>query len=175
ALLLGEANPSGKLAESWTRTVEHTSAFADYDRGIVARYAESIYVGYRYYDKAGTQLAFPFGHGLSYTSFDYRDAQLRVDGDRVIVSARIANTGPCDGSEVVQLYVRNNASTVFKAEKELRAFTKVRVASGAEEDVRLEFALADLSYWDIERHGWVLEDDDYEVLLAASAADIRAR
>lgn len=175
ALLLGEANPSGRLAESWARRVEDTSAYPDYNRGIVARYAESIYVGYRFYDAAGTDLAFPFGHGLSYTDFAYRDAGVRVEGDRVTTSVRIANTGDRDGAEVVQLYVRNNAGAVFKAHKELRAFQKVRVDAGSEVEVRLEFALADLAYWDVERHDWVLEDGDYEVLLAASAADIRAR
>jgi beta-glucosidase len=175
ALLFGEATPSGRLAESWTRCVEDTSAHADYDRGVIARYAESIYVGYRSYDKAGTALAFPFGHGLSYTSFDYRDATLSVVGDRVTVSVRVVNTGEREGAEVVQLYVRNNAGAVFKAEKELRAFAKVRVPAGGETVARLEFALTDLAYWDVERHDWVLEDGDYEVLLAASAADIRAR
>jgi len=174
ALLFGEANPSGKLAESWTRRVEDTSAHADFDRDVIARYVESIYVGYRYYDKAGTELAYPFGHGLSYTSFDYRDAALRVDGDRVIATVRIVNTGERDGAEVVQLYVRNNASSVFKADKELRAFTKVRVPAGASTAAVLEFGLADLAYWDVERHAWVLEDGDYEVLFAASAADVRA-
>ena len=175
ALLFGEANPSGKLAESWPHRVEDTSAFADFDRDIIARYAESIYVGYRYYDKAGTALAYPFGHGLSYTSFDYRDASLRVDGDRVIASVRIVNTGERDGAEVVQLYVRNNASAVFKADKELRAFAKVRVPAGASATATLEFRLADLSYWDVGRHAWVLENGDYEVLFAASATDVRAR
>ncbi len=175
ALLLGEANPSGRLAESWPLRVEDTSAYADYDRGQIARYLESIYVGYRYYDAAGTELAFPFGHGLSYTSFDYRDAVLEVEGDRVVVTVTVANTGDRDGAEVVQLYVRNAASAVFKAEKELRAFAKVRVPAGGEAVARLEFALADLAYWDVGRHDWVLEDGDYEVLLAASATDIRAR
>ncbi|RQP12219.1 MAG: beta-glucosidase [Microbacteriaceae bacterium] len=175
ALLFGEADPSGRLAESWPFRVEDTSAHADYDRGAIARYAESIYVGYRFYDAAGTPLAYPFGHGLSYTTFAYRDAVLEIDGDRVVVTATVANTGARDGAEVVQLYVRNAPSAVFKAEKELRAFAKVRVPAGGEAPVRLEFALADLAYWDVERHDWVLEDGDYEVLLAASAADIRAR
>lgn len=175
ALLLGEANPSGRLAESWTRAVEDTSAHPDYNRGIQARYAESIYVGYRFYDKAGTALAFPFGHGLSYASFEYRGATLTVEGDLATASVRVANTGDRDGAEVVQLYVRNNESAVFKADKELRAFTKVVVPAGAEAVATLEFRLSDLSYWDVGRHGWVLEDGDYDVLLAASATDVRAR
>lgn len=175
ALLLGETSPSGRLAESWTRTVDDTSAHADYNRGVIARYAESIYVGYRFYDLAGTSLAFPFGHGLSYTSFDYRAPTLSIDGDRVTATVRVVNTGERDGAEVVQLYVRNNHGAVFKAEKELRAFSKVTVAAGAETTVTLEFALQDLAYWDVDDHDWRLENGDYEVLIAASAGDVRAR
>lgn len=175
ALLLGEANPSGRLAESWTHTVDDTSAHADYNRGVIARYAESIYVGYRFYDLAGTSLAFPFGHGLSYTSFDYRAPTLSIDGDRVTTTIRIANTGDRDGAEVVQLYVRNNRGAVFKAEKELRAFTKVAVAAGAEATATLEFELQELAYWDVDDHDWRLENGDYEVLISASAGDVRAR
>ncbi|WP_394552056.1 glycoside hydrolase family 3 N-terminal domain-containing protein [Agromyces sp. MMS24-JH15] len=173
ALLFGEANPSGKLTETWIRTADDSSAAADYDRGVVARYAESIYVGYRFHDKAGTAVRYPFGHGLSYTSFEYRDLEVRVEGDRVSVAATIANIGDRDGSEVLQLYVRNNDGAVFKAEQELRAFTKVRVAAGAAERVAVEFELGDLSYWDVAEHDWVLEDGEYEIRLAASAADVR--
>jgi beta-glucosidase len=174
ALLFGAANPSGRLAESWTRELSQTSAFADYDRGVVARYAESIYVGYRYYDKAGTDLAYPFGHGLSYTTFDYDEPSMSVADGRVRVTVRIRNTGERDGAEVVQLYVRNAPSAVFKADKELRAFTKVFVPAGGESTAALEFPVADLAYWDVARHGWVLEDGVYPILLGASSADIRA-
>ncbi|RXZ49812.1 beta-glucosidase [Agromyces binzhouensis] len=173
ALLFGEANPSGKLTETWTHTAADASSAADYDRGAIARYAESIYVGYRFHDAARTPLRYPFGHGLSYTSFAYRDLDVRVVDDRVEVGATIANTGDRDGAEVVQLYVRNNDGAVFKAEQELRAFTKVRVAAGGTERVTLSFALGDLAYWDVAEHDWVLEDGEYEVRLAASAADIR--
>lgn len=173
ALLFGEANPSGKLTETWTHTAADASSAADYDRGPVAQYAESIYVGYRFHDKAGTALRYPFGHGLSYTTFEYRDLDVRVSGDRVEVSATIANTGDRDGAEVVQLYVRNNDGAVFKAEQELRAFTKVHVVAGASERVTLSFDLADLAYWDVADHDWVLEDGEYEIRLTASAADIR--
>jgi beta-glucosidase len=172
-LLFGDAAPSGKLAESWPLDAAHSSAAADYNRGELALYSESIYVGYRYYDKAGTALRFPFGHGLSYTTFAYRDVAVTPDEGVVRVRATVANSGPRDGTEVVQLYVRNNRDGVFKADKELRAFARVPVAAGAEGTVELEFALADLSYWDVARHDWVLENGDYEVLLAASAEDIR--
>jgi len=174
-LLLGEATPSGKLAESWPLTAADSSAAADFDRGVVARYAESIYVGYRYYDAAGTVLRFPFGHGLSYTRFAYRDLSVEVRDGRVLARATIENVGDRDGVEIVQLYVRNPRGAVFKAEKELRAFARVAVPAGAAEPVELGFAIDDLAYWDVAEHGWVLENGEYEVLLAASAADVRLR
>jgi len=175
ALLFGEANPSGKLAESWPLTATDASSAADFDRGPIARYAESIYLGYRGYDAAGTTLRFPFGHGLSYTEFAYRGLQVEVQDGRVTARVEVANTGARDGAEVVQLYVRNNRGRVFKAEKELRAFTKVRLAAGETTAAELSFALDDLAYWDVAGHGWRLENGDYEVLVAASATDIRLR
>lgn len=171
-LLFGDATPSGKLAESWPLSIDDASAL-DYNTSELARYAESIYVGYRYYDKAGTPLRFPFGHGLSYTTFAYRDLTVTVENGLVTARATVANTGTRDGVEIVQLYVRNNRDGVFKADKELRAFARVDVAAGAEQTVELGFALADLAYWNVARHDWVLDNGDYEVLLAASAADIR--
>ena len=173
ALLLGEANPSGKLAESWPLTAGLSSAHPDYDRGPVAVYHESIYVGYRFYDRARGRLRFPFGHGLSYTTFAYDGVEVHRDGDRVSVTTTVTNTGDRDGAEVVQLYVRNAASAVFKADKELRAFAKVAVPAGASRPVTLQLDVADLSYWDVGVHDWVLETGDYEIVLAASAADER--
>lgn len=172
-LLTGAANPSGKLAESWPARIDDSSAFADYNRGITARYAESIYVGYRYYDAAGTDLAFPFGFGLSYTRFEYAALGLAVDDGVVTARVTIRNIGDRAGAEVVQLYVGANESAVFKPLKELRAFARVDVPSGASREVTLRFALADLSYWNVERHGWVLEEGDYQLLVGASSADIR--
>jgi len=174
-LLFGEVSPSGKLAESWPLTAADASSAADFDRGPRALYYESIYVGYRFHDAAGTTLRYPFGHGLSYTRFAYRDLEVREADRRVTVRARIDNVGDRDGVEIVQLYVRNNRDGVFKADKELRAFARVPVAAGASADVELSFALDDLAYWDVEAHDWVLDDGAYEVLLAASAADVRLR
>ena len=175
ALLFGERNPSGKLTESWPLTAADASSHADFDRSRTARYYESVYVGYRYYDAAGTTLRFPFGHGLSYTRFEYVDLDVGVAGGRVRVNATIANVGDREGAEVVQVYVRNNAGAVFKPDKELRAFTKVTLKPGERRTAALSFDLADLAYWDVAAHDWVLENGTYEVLLAASASDIRLR
>ncbi|MGM7698062.1 glycoside hydrolase family 3 C-terminal domain-containing protein [Microbacterium sp. A84] len=174
ALLFGEANPSGRLAESWPLTAGDASSAADFDHGTVAQYYESIYVGYRFYDKAKTVLRYAFGHGLSYTQFDYGDLAVSVQDGRVGVSVHVSNTGSRDGAEVVQLYVRNNAGEVFKAEKELRAFTRVEVPAGDTVEAALSFELSDLAYWDVRDRGWILENGDYEILIAASSDDIRS-
>lgn len=175
ALLFGEVEPSGRLATSWPLAIEDSSAYADYDRAVQARYLESIYVGYRWYDAAGTALRYPFGFGLGYTSFQWRDLAVDVVDGRVTVTATVHNTGDRAGAEVVQCYVGNNAGAVFKAQQELRAFAKVTVPAGGSARVELAFDLADLAYWDVRDHAWRLENGEYEVRLSASAADVRLR
>jgi beta-glucosidase len=173
ALLYGEISPSGKLAESWPLRAESSSCAADYDRGPVSRYYESIYVGYRFYDRAKTKLRFPFGYGLSYTSFTYRNMSVERRGDSIAVTAEIANAGGQNGAEAVQLYVKNAKSRVFKPEKELRAFTKVFLNAGETKKVEMKFARKDLAFWNAKKHAWVLENGRYEICLAASCDDVR--
>lgn len=175
ALLFGETVPSGKLAESWPMSAADISCHADYNRRAVSEYYESIYVGYRYYDKAKRPLRFPFGFGLSYTDFEYGQPEVIEEDGRVTVTADITNTGSRAASEAVQLYVKNNTGSVFKAEKELRGFTKIFLQPGETKKITISFYKKDLSYWNIKRHDWVLENGDYEILLAASSADIRHR
>lgn len=173
ALLLGERSPSGKLAQSWPRHVSEISDVHDYNAGPIAKYYESIYVGYRFYDKAGTPVQFPFGHGLSYSTFEYHDLQVSEREGEVKATVTVHNTGTRDASEVVQLYVGNNESAVFKATRELRAFTKVHVPAGGSVRASMHFTLADLSYWDVRERDWILENGTYLVQVAASSADIR--
>ncbi len=175
ALLYGEIAPSGKLAESWPMSVMDTSCYADYNHGPVSKYYESIYVGYRYYDKAGTKLRFPFGYGLSYTIFQYRNLRMEEESGKTAVYAEIINNGKTAGSEIVQLYVKNNSGKVFAPEKELRGFTKVFLLPGETKTVCIRFDRKDLSYWNVKKHCWILENGDYEILLCASSADIRLK
>jgi len=174
ALLFGEANPSGKLAETWVRRVDDSSAFADYNRGALAQYYESIYVGYRFHDKAGTAVAYPFGYGLSYTTYEYSDLAVHV-GDAVAVRLAVTNTGAIGGDEVVQFYVSAPRTPVFMPDKELRAFARIPIPAGETRELEVTIPLADLAYWDAARHDWVVQNGKYEVIAAASAADIRHR
>ncbi|SET03992.1 glycoside hydrolase family 3 C-terminal domain-containing protein [Paenibacillus sp. NFR01] len=173
ALLYGEVTPSGKLAESWPMSARDTSCYADYNLSAVSQYYESIYVGYRFYDKAGTKLRFPFGFGLSYSSFHYSNLSIKQHGNEITVMIDVTNNGNFSGSEIVQLYVRNNKSKVFKADKELRAFRKEFLAVGETQTIEMKFDQSDLSYWNVKEQRWVLENGSYEIAVAASAADIR--
>ncbi|WP_166869579.1 glycoside hydrolase family 3 protein [Salinibacterium sp. ZJ70] len=172
-LLFGEAVPSGRLAQSWPRTAADASSAADFDRAYVAQYFESVFVGYRHHDLAGTDLAYPFGHGLSYTSFVYRDLEVRIADGMVVAELTVANTGERAADEVVQFYVRRDESAVFAPEKELRAFERVHVPASEERRVHVEFPVAELSYWDVADGGWRLENGSCTLLAAASAQDVR--
>jgi beta-glucosidase len=179
ALLFGESAPSGRLTQTWWRTVEASSAAADFNRGIQARYVESVYVGYRFVDSerpgSVASVQYPFGFGLSTTVFEYRDVQLRVEAGTVHVEVTVHNVGERDGAEVVQVYASRRPGAVFMPEQELRAFSKVRVAAGGSERVAMEFPIADLAYWDVADHDWRLENGEVEVRVGASSADIRCR
>ncbi len=177
-LLSGKVNPSGKLAESYpVRYADVPSAGFYETGGKQAQYREGIYVGYRYYDKARKEVLFPFGHGLSYTTFEYRD--LILSGDTLDapydlkVSLTVRNVGPVDGAEVVQIYVSDLAHSVFRPEKELKEFAKVPLQAG--ETKRVTFALDARSFalYDPGAGDWVTPGGRYRILVGASSRDIR--
>lgn len=164
-LLTGKATPSGKLTETWPLRLEDAPSFGTFGKKYT-HYSEGIYVGYRYYDRAGTGVRFPFGYGLSYTSFSYSD--LNVSGKTV--SATITNTGSLPGAEVVQLYVVPPAGGLHRPARELKGFARVFLQPG--ENKTVSFMLDDRSFavWD---GGWKLPGGVYTVELGASSADIR--
>jgi beta-glucosidase len=164
-LLTGSANPSGKLTESWPlRYVDVIckDTFGQQD----TEYRESLYVGYRYYDRAGKAVRYPFGHGLSYTTFDYSDLQI---AERT-VTVTITNTGFLPGAEVVQLYVAPPQTGLHRPQKELKGFQRVELAPGA--CAQVQFTLDDRSFalW---QDGWKIAGGTYQVLLGSSSRDIR--
>jgi beta-glucosidase len=143
------------------------------------RYGEGVFVGCRGYDALDREVSYPFGHGLSYTSFEYHDLHARVsgrveDGDLAVeVGCRIANTGPRRGKEVVQLYVGDPEASVAKPPRELKAFAKVDLDAGVSETVTFRLDARDLSYWSTTAGAWVLEPGRFTLAVGASSRDLR--
>ena len=179
-ILFGKANPSGKLPVTFPKRLEDTSDslyFPGEARHHV--YGEGIFVGYRYYEKKKIEPLFPFGFGLSYTDFRYSylrtDKKAYKDGEKIIVSVDVENTGDCDGKETVQFYVTDPASSMVRPEKELKAFSKIFLKKGEKKTVSIELSDEDLSYYDPEASAWVAESGEFLILAASSASDIRQR
>jgi beta-glucosidase len=180
-VLFGVVNPSGKLAETYPlNKLEDNPSHRYFPGGPkTVEYRESIYVGYRYYDSAHKPVRFPFGYGLSYTTFAYSDLQVSAkhinEQDELKVSVKVKNTGNLAGSEIVQLYVCDVASTIFRPAKELKGFDKLFLHPG--EEKRLEFTLNQRSfaYYNTHIAGWHVESGEFEILVGASSADIRLR
>ncbi|MFD5764446.1 glycoside hydrolase family 3 C-terminal domain-containing protein [Streptomyces sp. NPDC127049] len=173
-LLFGRANPSGRLAETIPLRLADTPAYLTWpgENGHSV-YGEGLFVGYRHYDAREPEVSFPFGHGLSYTTFSY--ARLRVHGDaaglRVTVSVR--NTGSRAGHEVVQVYVAAPGSRVRRPVRELKGFASVRLAPGETRDVTVSIPRADLAYFDTATEAWLVEGLDHRIDVGASSRDIR--
>ena len=173
-LIFGEVNPSGKLAETWYKKYADVPYSDEYSKKANELYKESIFVGYRYSKKAKVKPAFPFGFGLSYTDFEYKNLAVTNENGVVTATLTVRNTGSRDGAEVVQLYVKNNEnSAVYKPENELRAFGKVYLQAGEEKVVTLSVALSELSFWNIKTKSWTLENGDYTIEVGTSSEDIR--
>ena len=177
-LLYGEANPSGKLAETYPLTLEDNPSFFNFPGSRKSvEYRESLYVGYRYYDTAKKDVRYPFGYGLSYTTFEYSDLKFSKksikDTDIVTVTFKVKNTGDVSGAEIAQLYVRDVRSTAFRPEKELKGFKKVFLAPGEETTVTLELDKRAFAYYNVNLHDWHVESGDFNILVGASSRDIR--
>lgn len=176
-VLYGAVNPSGKLTETVPVRLEDNPSFGNFpgEFGHV-RYGEGLLVGYRWYDAKGLDVTFPFGHGLSYTTFEYTGATAEVGADGgIVVRLDVTNSGDRDGREVVQVYVAPTTSIVQRAPRELKAFSSVALAAGETRSVELVVRREDLAYWDIRVDRWVVEGGEYTVEVAASSRDIRSR
>ena len=176
-VLYGAVNPSGKLTETVPVRLEDNPSFGNFpgEFGHV-RYGEGLLIGYRWYDAKGLDVTFPFGHGLSYTTFEYTGATAEVGADGgIVVRLDVTNSGDRDGREVVQVYVAPTTSIVQRAPRELKAFSSVALAAGETRSVELVVRREDLAYWDIRVDRWVVEGGEYTVEVAASSRDIRSR
>lgn len=176
-VLYGNINPSGHLAETFPLRLQDTPCYLNYggehDRSV---YSEGIFVGYRYYVSKDMEVLFPFGHGLSYTTFAYSnlivDKERLKESEKLIVNVDVTNTGSRAGKEVVQLYVAAKGGTVFRPVRELKGFEKVELAPG--ETKRVQFALdrRAYAYWDTEIHDWLVESGEYEIQIGRNAQDM---
>jgi beta-glucosidase len=177
-VIFGSVNPSGKLAETFPARLQDTPAYLNFpgEQG-ESVYGERFYVGYRYFEARDIDPLFPFGHGLSYTTFDYESMRLssrRIrDNEELVVTATIANTGEVAGKEVVQLYVSDPVSSLRRPVKELKAFAKVSLVPGERKDVRFILHDRAFSFYDPRQSRWVAESGDFEIAVGASSADIR--
>jgi beta-glucosidase len=178
-VLFGATEPSGRLAETFPLRLEDTPAYLNFPGdGDRVRYGEGVYIGYRWYEARDLPVAFPFGHGLSYTTFRYDHARVSTtsfaDVDGVTVFVDVTNTGGRAGSDVVQVYVRDVEASVQRPNKELRGFAKVRLEPGETRTVEVRLDPRAFAFWDVRRRAWVTEGGAFEILIGSSSAAIHA-
>lgn len=176
-LLFGDANPSGKLAETFPKVLSDNPSFLNFPgEGDKVEYKEGIFVGYRYYDKKYIEPLFPFGYGLSYTSFEYRNLTIDKkdikETDTVSVSVNVKNTGKMAGKEIVQLYVQDVAGTVVRPEKELKGFEKVVLQPGEETTVTFTLDKRSFAYYNVELKDWHVETGEFNILVGKSSREM---
>ena len=176
-ILYGKINPRGKLAETMPLKLSDNPSYLNFGGGEKVEYREGIFVGYRYYDTKEMDVAFPFGYGLSYTTFAYSNLKLSMENptekDTVMVSADVTNTGKSAGKEVVQLYIRDLTGSAIRPEKELKGFEKVFLEPGETKTVTMELNKRSFAWYNTELHDWFAASGDYEILVGASSRDIR--
>lgn len=177
-VLFGAVNPSGKLPETFPLALEDNIASAYFPMGPrTAEYRESVYVGYRFYDKANKPVRYPFGYGLSYTKFEYGDLKLSADsiseGEPLVASFKVKNVGDVAGAEVAQLYVADVESTIFRPVKELKGFKKVYLEPGETKDIAIELDSRAFAYYNVNIKDWHVESGDFDILVGASSRDIK--
>ena len=175
-VLLGEVNPSGKLTVTFPKRLEDTPAYINYPGGRQVNYGEGIFVGYRYYDTKLVEPLFPFGHGLSYTSFEYSDLIVPTNvspGDTVKVSLIVKNTGSLQGKEVIQCYVADMVSSLARPPKELKAFAKIDLTPGETKIVEFDLDMRAFAFYDPYTAKWTAEPGEFKIMVGGSSQDIR--
>ncbi|MBP2071078.1 beta-glucosidase [Thermoanaerobacterium butyriciformans] len=176
-ILFGEKNPCGKLAETFPRELKDNPSYLNFpgEKNVV-NYGEGIFVGYRYYDTKGVEPLFPFGHGLSYTTFEYTNIFTNknkiTDNDTIEVRVKVKNTGKRAGKEIIQLYVRDIQSSVARPHKELKGFQKIYLEPGEEKTVVFNLDKRSFAYYDVDLKDWYVETGDFEILVGSSSKNI---
>ncbi|MGL6104612.1 glycoside hydrolase family 3 C-terminal domain-containing protein [Romboutsia sp.] len=176
-VLYGEVNPSGKLAETFPMKLAHNPSYLNFPGDIdKVEYKEGVFVGYRYYDTKEIDVLFPFGHGLSYTNFEYSDLKVSNteinDNEKMTVSLKVKNTGKVYGKEVVQLYVSDVESKISRPSKELKGFEKVSLNPGEEKEISFELDKRSFAYYNVNIKDWHVETGEFEILIGKSSKEI---
>ncbi|MGG5791846.1 glycosyl hydrolase [Bacillus cereus] len=176
-LLFGDANPSGKLAETFPKVLSDNPSYLNFPgEGDKVEYKEGVFVGYRYYDKKNIEPLFPFGFGLSYTNFEYSnlsvDKKEIKDTETVSVTVNVKNIGSTVGKEIVQLYIKDVESTMIRPEKELKGFEKVELQPGEEKTVNFTLNKRSFAYYNVELKDWHVETGEFEILVGKSSREI---
>jgi len=180
-VLVGDVNPSGKLTFTFPVKLSDNGAHAlgEFPGGDEVTYKESIFVGYRYADKQKAKPLFSFGHGLSYTTFEYgkviADKKQIAAADQITFSVKVKNTGSREGSEIVQLYISDLKSSLPRPIKELKGFEKISLKAGEEKTVTFTIDKTALSFFDDKKHDWVAEPGAFEAIVGASSTDIKSK
>ena len=179
-ILFGRVNPSGKLAETFPLKLTDTPSHINWPGGAgKVHYGEGIFIGYRYYDAKEIPVLFPFGHGLSYTTFEYSNAKVSSnnfkDVDGLTISVDVKNTGKLAGKETVQVYVHDQKSDLIRPVKELKGFAKVELQPGETKTVSIHLDFRAFAYYHPEHKQWITEDGGFDILIGSSSADIRSR
>jgi beta-glucosidase len=177
-ILCGEVNPSGKLTVTYPHALKDTPAFNNYPGQRDVVYGEGIFVGYRHYDLREIEPLFPFGHGLSYTTFEYSEwtmPEVMKRGETATVYVKVKNTGLVAGKEVAQLYVSDKQASLARPAKELKGFAKIDLKPGETKTVAFEINERALAYYDPDRKAWVAEPGEFEALIGSSSRDIRLK
>ena len=179
-ILFGKVNPSGKLVTSFFKDEQDSPTYNNYpgaDDELI--YEEGLFVGYRHYDAKQIDPLYAFGHGLSYTEFEYSDLKLSArsikHGESIEVNLKVTNTGASAGAEVVQLYLKDDKSSVVRPEKELKGFSKVFLEPGETKEISMELKPDAMKFWDINTSSWIAETGKFRVLVGASSRDIRLK
>lgn len=177
-IISGTVNPSGKLPETYPMSYYDTPAINNFPGNPASvEYRESIYIGYRYYEKAAKNVRYPFGFGLSYTTFEYSDIKLdktsMKDTDTLKVSFTVKNTGDVSGYEIAQLYVADKESTIYRPVKELKGFKKIWLNPGEAKEITIELSKRAFAFYNVNINDWCVESGEFDILVGASSADIR--
>ena len=171
-LIFGLTNPSGRLSETWPVAYKDIPFGEEYAKTAQDIYKESIYVGYRYYLTANKEVRFPFGYGLSYTTFDYSNLKVKQNENEIAVNVNVTNTGSVEGRETVQVYVSSPRDNVHKPIRELKGFTKVSLKPNETKTVTIVINKDELKYWDIRENRFILEDGEYSIQVGKNSKEI---